>query len=78
MKEDFTTKQDSLKSILTSVIIILAAGSGFFLLGKHIESSILTSLGHIIVISGGLWMFCRVYVQFLWIRGRRRLFSLTR
>jgi hypothetical protein len=68
MNEDFITKQDSLRSILTSVIIILVAGSGFLLLGKHMDSSILTSLGHVIVISGGLWMFCRVYVQFLWIR----------
>lgn len=68
MFEEFTTKQDSLKSILTSVILILVAGSGFFLLGKQFEISILFSLGHIIIISGGLWMFCRIYVQFLWLR----------
>jgi len=50
------------------VIIVLVTGSGVHLLGMHLEISFLNSVGHTIIISGGLWMICRSYVQFLWRR----------
>jgi len=66
MRHDPFATKSSIKSILTVVIIVLVTGSGLFLLGKYLEISFLKSVGHTVIISGGLWMICRGYVQFLW------------
>jgi hypothetical protein len=42
------------------------AGLGFILAGLRKESGFLMSVGHSIIISGGLWLICRTYVKFLW------------
>ena len=68
MRHDPFATKSSVKSILTVVIIVLVTGSGLFLLGKYLEISFLKSVGHTVIISGGLWMICRGYVQFLWRR----------
>jgi len=66
MKDDTLAKRDSLKSILIVVITVLVTGSGLLFLGKHLEISFMRSVGHTVIISGGLWMICRSYVKFLW------------
>jgi two-component system LytT family sensor kinase len=68
MRHDPFAKKDSLKGILITVAIILAAGSGFLLLGNIMELGVLFSLGDTILLAGGLWMICRTYVKFLWRR----------
>ncbi len=68
MRHDPFAKKSSLKSILIVVIIVLVTGSGLFLLGKYLEISFINSIGHTVIITGGLWMICRSYVQFLWKR----------
>jgi len=62
------TKKDRLKSILILTITILVVGSGLILLGKNLKIDIIRSIGHTIIISGGLWLICRTYVKFLWRR----------
>ncbi len=68
MRNDPFATKSSLKGILMVIIIALIIGSGFFLLGKHLEIDFISSIGHTIIITSGLWMICRSYVQFLWRR----------
>lgn len=68
MQDNTLAKRDSLKSILVVVITVLVIGSGLFILGKQLEISFMRSVGHTIIISGGLWMICRGYVKLLWRR----------
>ena len=55
-------------SVLIRIIIILVTGSGLLFLGKHLEIEFISSIGHVIIISGGLWMICQGYVTYLWRR----------
>jgi len=66
MKHRTFTKKDSLKIILILVIAIFLAGSGLIIAGYRLDKSFLMSVGHTIIISGGLWLICRTYVKFLW------------
>jgi len=68
MQNNIQTKGDSFKTILIVIIMVLVIGSVLFLLGKQLEISFLKSIGHTVIISGGLWMICRGYVKFLWRR----------
>ncbi len=68
MQDNTSTKGDSLKTNLILVITVLVTGSALLLLGKYLEIGFILSVGHTIIISGGLWMICRSYVKFLWSR----------
>lgn len=64
--KDPYAKRDSLKTILLVIIPVLAAGSGLFWVYGRTGLQWTRYLGHVILISGIIWMFCRSYVQFLW------------
>lgn len=59
-------KKDSPRKILILILAILASGSGLIALGLKLEIDPVLSVGHTILIGGGLWLICRTYVKFLW------------
>jgi two-component system LytT family sensor kinase len=61
-----TVHKDSWRIILILVVAILATGTGLIHLGVRLDKDIIQSIGHTILISGGLWLICRGYVKFLW------------
>lgn len=58
--------RDSWRIILILVLVILATGTGLILLGIRLDKDFIQSVGHTILISGGLWLICRGYVKLLW------------
>ena len=64
MQKDSLAKKDPWKSIL--IVLIVVVGPGLILIGKNSGINFILSLGHTIIISGGLWLICRTYVKYLW------------
>ena len=65
-KADNLAKKDPLGILLMLVAIILVTGSAGLYFGSRFDILPLRTLGHVIIITGGLWMICRTYVLFLW------------
>ncbi len=65
-KADNLAKKDPLGILLMLVAIILITGSAGLYIGSHYDILPLRTLGHVIIITGGIWMICRTYVLFLW------------
>jgi hypothetical protein len=53
-------------ALLLGLSIVL--GIAILFLSKALDNRFLVSLGHILTITGGIWIICRSYVQFLWRR----------
>ncbi len=63
---ELQTKKDPIHILLILVAVFLAVGSGSIWLGLRTGIRFLLSLGHIVIITGGLWLICRTYVKYLW------------
>ncbi len=66
MPADTSVIRNPLKVILIAVILVLVTGSGLLYLANTLDLTLLYSVGHSIIMGGGIWIICRYYVVYLW------------